>query len=347
MIYQQPLRFRIRRFAALLLLLAFLMTNSVFAQVNTAFYLMPGVESSSLNDGYFDYSSSANKVIEDTVMVVNTGDTPAHLYLYSSDTATANGGGGLDFSTSYGETPTKTGAWINLSESEVTLEPKQQRSVAFTLSIPAGITGEHFVGIVAESAAVSEQQLTESETGGARVNIIQRSAVTIFMNLSETEGEEISFQPQLEMTALEADLSNKYEQAVVAELHNTGNTRVNAQGSLTIRGADGSVVREPMPIELNYFIAGDSMDYRINLDPLDPGEYDATLTLTYEGGTVEQTAHLSVEAEVIPQPTPIPPNTEVIIQSEASIPTWLMVGAGLLIAVVLFQSMILMRSRKG
>lgn len=337
------------RLLALLLfsLLSLVVTSSAFAQGNINFRLQPHpdpAERLSSKNSYFAYDDMpAGTVIKDSVVVVNTGDTVIELYLYPSD-PDVGGNGGLAFPTAYGESATNTGSWLELSETVLTLQPEESRLVPFTFAIPDGISGEFVAGIIAQDAAQSEQE----SDGPINIKVVQRAITSVLVTVAGA----VPLEPELEIQSLEADLSGRF-QVVKALLHNKGNASLRAEGSLIIRDAQDTIVRE-MPLQLGYFVAGGSLDYAINLEPeLDFGEYQTTLTLNYEGGTAEETTNLSLaEPETAKvQVVEADPSQPTIIYQQPAIPTeWLMVGGGLivlLVVVVLFQSMIMMRSRKG
>jgi len=95
-------------------------------------------------------------------------------------------------------------------------------------------------------------------------------------------------------------------------------------------------VAQEIPFQLGYFLAGDTLDYRLIMDPeLPDGEYDATLSLTYLDQSVEQTTRLSIGgAEELPE---VRENASVEQATQSSdLPLWAIV-AGVVVVVVLLM----------
>lgn len=310
-------------------LFTLLVTHPVFAQGGHTFRLMPDPNVTiSSNRAYFVYESSAGTPISDAVVVRNAGNEPIQLALYAADAKTASNGG-VAIGTKLGDVPQGTGAWIQLSESQITLQPEEERSVPFTVQVPEGISpAEYGAAIVAQPADSSQD---EGQSGPVGVNFIPRTAATVLLTIPGSQ----PLQSQLEITSLRAETDTA--QDIIADLRNIGNTGIEkTSGTLNIRDANGTVVQE-IPLQLGYFLAGDELTYRANLDSeLDAGEYDITLSLAYGDQTAEQTTRLSFgqpeDVEVI---TPGAETTlEPVVQP--TIPTeWLIAGAATIVGVLL------------
>lgn len=319
-----------------------------FAQGNLRISLLPDLSvTSSANDSYFVYNSPAGTVVEDTVLVTNSEKSPIELHVYAADVNTASNGGAA-FSTNFGEAPTGTGAWLNLSETRVTLKPKESRAIPFTFTIPPDATaGEYAAAIVAQGADSSETK----QDSGLGINLVPRVAVTMWATIPGP------IEPQLAITSLTAGQS-RTRQVVVANLHNSGNVGLKPQGSLTIREQGSGTPVYEASIQMGYFLAGDLLDYHIKLkDPLAAGEYEATLSLTHQGGTVEwtETLFLSEIEEARPLPVIDENGTSIgeIEQTDEPFPLiWIIAAAiggliiFLLIAMLIIQSMRLKHARR-
>ena len=351
MFYLYFQRFYGRNLIVMVLLgLSLLLTKHVYAQGHTFRLLPDPTVTSSMNNAYFVYNeeTTAQKVIQDSVLVVNTGSEPVRLALYASDATTANNGG-VAIGTQFGDLPSKTGTWLQLSESELTLEPSEQRSVSFTATIPDGVAAGEYAATIVTQEAESSDAAEQSGTFGVR--FIPQAAATVLMTVPGAEG----LQPQLEITQLQTEISNG-RQVVLAELHNTGNDGLdNSEGTLAIRDTAGTVVQE-IPVRLGYFLAGDTLTYRASLDSaLEPGDYDVTLSLASQDQRVEESARLSLAAVeeirevttadevIVVQATPVPP-TAASPESNTFLPTWIFIaGAGGVVFVLLLLILIVMR----
>jgi len=295
--------------------------NPTFAQTGLTFNLSLKSElSDSLQESYFRYEAGAGETIEDVVVVQNLGPEPVQLALYAADAQTADNGG-ITFPNK-DQSASEAGTWLKLTENELTLAPNETREIPFTFAIPAGITGEHAAGIVAQRL-----DLADTSSQGSGVTFIPSVGMTVLVNIAGSVA-----QQQLEITDLSSKTS-RGQQAIIAMLHNSGNVGVRTEGTLTIQQANGTIERE-IPIRLGYFLAGDSLTYPIALDSALPeGEYDITLSLNHEGGNVEQIARLAfsepqeIERRELGAEAPV---------ASPDIPlTWYLIGGGLIIVFIL------------
>jgi hypothetical protein len=264
---------------ALLLLLFFSYASLSFAQ-GIEFSLQPDPDiSSSANTSYFVYDDlKAGTVVEDAIRISNRGQRRLHLTLFASDAATASNGG-ITFPTESGEKASKIGAWLQLSQAELTLEAGETGSVPFRLLIPdeVSVSGEYAAGIVVQEAVEAPQQESHQEAVGTK--LVERAALTV---LARVEGASPQvMQPKLEIASLKGEFGG-IQQVIMAELYNRGNAGSNAQGELTIYSADGELLHT-FPIRLGYILAGDSLTYQLTLaSKLEPAEYEVKLRLDYE-----------------------------------------------------------------
>jgi len=104
---------------------------------------------------------------------------------------------------------------------------------------------------------------------------------------------------------------------------------------------------------MEYFLAGDSLDYYINLrEPLPAGEYEAHLSLTHQAGTVEWTQNIELPElkEVAPLPT-ADENGQMITQPKQVVEQifpieWIIAGAVAIVLVLLLLIIIVWRQLK-
>ena len=288
---------RLLAYVTLFSLLTILTSASIsaFAEANLDVSLFPAAGSSSAKEHYFVYNTPTERVIEDTVVVYNSSEEPLTLHLYSADAVTASQGGAA-FSTNLGEAATRHGTWLTLSENRVTVEPNDGYLVPFTLTIPPdAAAGEYTAFIVTQRADSIETQ----QSSGIGFNLVPRVAIAVWATVPGPTD------PKLEIASLTTGESSR-RQIVVANLHNTGNVGLKPQGRLTIQKPDTGTPVYEAPIQIKYFLAGDSLDYHINLrEVLPAGEYEVYLSLTHQGGTIEQreTLFLNDVEDARPLPT--------------------------------------------
>ncbi|MGB0385734.1 MAG: hypothetical protein ACPGWR_13015 [Ardenticatenaceae bacterium] len=105
-----------------------------------------------------------------------------------------------------------------------------------------------------------------------------------------------------------------------------------------------------MPLQLGYFLAGDTLTYRAGIEPeLAAGDYDIALTLNYQDQTVEQTIRLSLgEAVKVPEVTEdSPPLSPAPAPAAPTIPIeWLIAAGFAVVFVLLFLIIIVWRQLK-
>lgn len=347
-------------FAILFILLTLLGADSVQAQKAHTFRLYPDPAlTTSSNSAYFAHEALPGTIIEESLSVVNPSSEQIHLVLYAADAVTA-ANGGISIGTTLGETPTATGSWLQLTESEVTLEPAQERdkatahSLPFTISIPDNMPpGEYAASIVAQPADALD---TSEQTGPVGVRFIPRTATTILITIPN-EAEEL--QSNLEITSLRAETNND-QQVIVAELSNTGNKGIpKTEGTLTIRETTGTQLHQ-RAVNLAYFIAGDSLSQRLNINPpLAAGEYDVILSLNYEDKTVEQSLRLPIlqptpipTLDTNPPPAPAAPTAtsvfevkgpEIEPEPPSPFPDWLIIAGAVVVLLVFLMLLVIMR----
>jgi hypothetical protein len=301
-----------------------------FAQTGLTFNLsLKSDLSRSVQNSYFHYETGAGTLIEDVVVVQNSGDEPVHLALYAADAQTADNGG-ITFPNK-DQSASDAGTWLKLTENELTLAPNERREVPFTLAIPAGITGEHAAGIVAQRLDLQESTTSQ----GSGVTFIPSVAMTVLVKLAGTVA-----QQQFEISALTSKTS-RGQQAIIANLHNSGNVGLHTEGKLTIQQINGTIERE-IPMRLGYFLAGDTLTYPIALDSALPaGDYDITLSLNHEGGNVQRVARLPFtqpqeikKIELGTEAFTTEPTNQSITLADIPL-TWLLIGGGFIIAFIL------------
>lgn len=307
---------------------ALLLVHPAFAEGGHSFRLQPDPNvTTSSSRAYFVYESTSGSTISDAVLVKNNGGSPITLVLYPSDAITGSSGG-VSIATNLGEAPNKGGTWIQLSESEITLQPDEERSVPFTVNIPDTVSpGEYGATIVTQEADAAEAETQES--GPVGIRFIPRTATSVLLTIPGVE----PLQSQLEIAELRAETDTG--QQIVANLRNIGNDGIEiTQGNLTIRDTNGTVIQD-LPLQLGYFLAGDTLSYRAGIESeLPPGDYDVTLSLTYLDQAVEQTIRLSIGApEQLPE---VREDASVEQTTESSdVPLWVIVAGFSVVAILL------------
>lgn len=142
--------------AVLAALLAAASPGRAWASGGTApsplFAVRPSAEGQTpLPGGHFSYSVPAGAHLADAVVVENLTSTPLTLQLYGADLLALPGGGfGVG---QLGSRPTGAAAWIAVEKPSVTLAPRQQQTVGFTVEVPRStFSGDYAAAVVAQNA---------------------------------------------------------------------------------------------------------------------------------------------------------------------------------------------------
>lgn len=247
---------------------------------------------------YFIYDSTPTAVVEDSVEVRNVGTARGTVDLYPVDAITASSGG-TAFANP-GQKQHDVGAWINLSASQVTLNPGQSLNIPFRVTIPAHVRpGQHGGGILAEDLNQPSQS-AQSRSRTAFLHFQKQEIIGILINLPGTHIE------RLNATHITYDVQSTY-QRVLIDLQNTGTQLLHPTGSFQITDMAGQQLQQA-PLNLDTFLPQTSIAYPfyIQQTTLQPGVYTAKLHLTYEGNH-----SLNYEASIV---VPLPTNNTKIGQ---------------------------------
>lgn len=335
----------------LLLILAIVLIGetAVHAQTPVTFTIEPA----NGDESYFTFQQIGGITATETVTIKNRSDEPLEVLLYPAQAQTANQGG-----LSYGDATSSeqgTAIWLTLPQNRLILAPNESKTVDFILNVPRDtVSGEYVAGIVAEKIVADSQE-------NGLVSFIPRAAVAVVI---EVPGD---WQKGLAVQSITASAENNL-QTITAQLQNTGDTGLKPTGNLTIADLTGQELVN-QPVQIGYFIRQDSMNYIYNLrEQLPDGEYDVTLSLTYDDQTITEKTRLRLEkpnkVQVVsfepttePEPTlvpaiigvvtPEPPEPPVIVENQ--IPTWLyaLIGGLFLVIVLMAGFMVWQQKQKA
>ncbi len=119
----------------------------------------------------FVYTLAEGASKQDQVRISNSGDQPQTIELYAVDGTTTNTGSLA--CRQQVEAKNDVGSWVSLASSEVTLAPKQDTAVDFTVAVPTLATpGEH------DGCLVFQQKNDEGQVTG-NIRILTRQALRI------------------------------------------------------------------------------------------------------------------------------------------------------------------------
>jgi hypothetical protein len=217
----------------------------------------------------FSFAVTPGAIVDDDVAVENYSPTPLALQVYATDALEATGGGfGLLAGTA---TPTGVGTWITLPPGSSTVQVPAKTPtgpgyviVPFTVHVPVGATpGDHAGGIVASLQTVGTNRT------GQRVVLDQRVGTRVFLRVSGT------LAPQLTLTDLRASYAGTVDPvgrgmvAVSYVVHNTGNTDLAVDQSVTVSGPVADTRTAPVP-RIALLLPGSSVAERVEVPGLWP-----------------------------------------------------------------------------
>jgi hypothetical protein len=226
---------------------------------------------------YFTYNSFPGTRIYDSIHITNGGLVRGTISLYPVDAITGEASG--TSMRPQNDKQVDVGAWIKLSQQQVTLNPGQSEEIPFTLTIPLHVRpGQHGGIIVAED--VRQQHFTQSTKGNAAkigIGIQSYIGLGVLVNLPGTIVE------HLDATDISYDAESTHQRLLVA-LANTGTQLLHPSGSLQVTD-DQKQLLQNIPITMDTFLPQTSIDYPVYIQhkALALGKtYTATLHLTYE-----------------------------------------------------------------
>lgn len=181
-----------------------------------------------LTKSWFIYTLEPKAVKKDKVDVINSSNKPIKVKIYPVDAATTQDG-------AFAPEPedkekVDVGAWVTLSKSEVSLGPKETKTIEFTIKIPENVeAGDHMGAIIAQNKEIPE---AEEGTG---MRIATRVGARIYLTVP---GEIIR---KLEFEKFTWKLENR-QITFYLDLANKGNARLLPKGEIEIKNIFGKVV---------------------------------------------------------------------------------------------------------
>jgi len=134
-----------------------------------------------LTQSWFIYELDPGETKEDAVRVINNSEQTVKLHIDALD-------GGISQDGGFGiiddpKNNVDVGSWITLSETEVTLPPRKEKVIKFTLTVPSDTyVGDHFGGFgVYQIEEATEQEIKVAP--GATVKVKTRVGVRMYLTV--------------------------------------------------------------------------------------------------------------------------------------------------------------------
>jgi len=243
--------------------------------------------------GYFISDAAPGRAIEDEVVVRNSGTVAGTVRLFAVDAMTGQNGGS-DFP-SEADPRRDVGNWICIGRTELTLQPDEEQTVAFTITIPDDATaGQHLGGLVALDTVIKQ-----GNPGTLRIDTQTRMVTAVQVNLPGPTIEQ--------MTVGGVSVSGpEGTQVIWLDLRNDGNTMVKPVGTLIVTDATGAKVQD-LPLKLDTFVPHTAIPYPVAVQKraLGAGRYHAKVELTYgTSGVTSYEGDFSITAAQVAQVFP-------------------------------------------
>ncbi|MFJ7266755.1 WxL protein peptidoglycan domain-containing protein [Streptomyces sp. NPDC099050] len=208
---------------------------------------------------HFSYGVTGGATTRDQIAIWNYGGEPLTLSVYASD-AVNTLDGGFDLLPA-GQAPKDAGSWIKLEKDQVTVPPKGNVIVPFTVTVPRDVTpGDHTGGIVASLAAGAQ------DGQGNKVKLDQRVGSRVYVRAAGT------LTPRLEVQQVAASYqgsANPFSEGsatVTYTLRNTGNVRLGARQAVRVNGLFGTSVTASGVKDLGDLLPGTSLTITAKAD---------------------------------------------------------------------------------
>ncbi|MFI5764226.1 WxL protein peptidoglycan domain-containing protein [Streptomyces sp. NPDC051563] len=208
---------------------------------------------------HFSYGVTGGATTRDRIAVWNYGEEPLTLAVYASD-AVNTLDGGFDLLPA-GRAPKDAGSWIKLEKDTVTVPPKGNVIVPFTVTVPREVTpGDHTGGIVASLAAGAQ------DGQGNKVKLDQRVGARVYVRAAGTLTPRLEVQQVAATYAGSANPFSEGSATVTYTLRNTGNVRLGARQAVRVNGLFGTSVTADGAKDLGDLLPGTSLTITAKAD---------------------------------------------------------------------------------
>jgi Bacterial protein of unknown function (DUF916) len=273
---------------------------------------------------YFVRDVAPGQGFSDTVIVSNTGQSSADLFVNAVDALTGVTTGAVYANRQ--DPVRRWGAWVTPSTSEITVQPQSRTPVDFTVHVPPDAQpGDHLAGIAFENAHPQAVGKTLS------VTTVTRSVIGVQLKVSGVTNIHVHLD-QVTLSPLPAD----QQAAVVVRLGNDGLVLAKPHLQVALDGPDG--YHRTMTRMLDTVLPGDTVDYPLPWpDRLAAGTYHTSVTAAVAGMTSPATlsAPVTLVSALVGPPAPTTADPAIASRQEVDHgSSWWIIPAVLLALVV-------------
>lgn len=236
--------------------------------------------------GYFLLEAQPGEQVQQSVGLRNDSPGPLELRIDPVDATTGQRGGA-----SYaipGETPSRTGAWITLTRSTVTLGPGASAVVAFAVAVPADATaGEHLAGLsIAAPPRAGESADAGAGEAAASIDVQTRHVIAVQVNVPGPAEAELVVEgvtPAARPDGLYLEIA----------IENRGRRLTKGEGVITV-GDDFE-----RAFDVDTFVPGTTIAYPVKWDVnAADGEHEAVVELRYGDAVARWTGSFTVGEKI-------------------------------------------------
>ncbi|HEU5318836.1 MAG TPA: DUF916 domain-containing protein [Chloroflexota bacterium] len=229
--------------------------------------------------GYFTVTAQPGETVTLHVLVSNAGSAPATVVLQPVDASSSTGGG---VAYNLPEQPVRgVGAWVELPQTSLMLEPGRATLVPFQVRVPAGTgTGEHVGGLTAFVPTEGGGSAVAGSQPGQQfsVRVQTRTVVAVVVNVPGVR------ETRLAVSGVEVERRPDAAYLVI-RVRNTGNTLAKGQGTVLVNRAGDTTPLISGPIALETTVPGTETTFPIQWTrDLPAGRYQARVELSWDGG---------------------------------------------------------------
>jgi hypothetical protein len=233
------------------------------------------------NIGYFQYTLAPGEHAQDVLVATNESDAPLVLVIRPVRGTTV-GTGGIAFAKDGGG----SAGWISIPDAgTVTIPAKSAVTFPFEVVVPAGtLPGEYVAGFLATpkdppaKVPIAAAQADTKGKSSFKVQVVTQVGVAVMITVPSPDRCEV-------VASSVAQSSDNGRWKLALRLQNTGNVHYKGTGQVVARKAGSDDPMAQQSFKVGYFLAGDTIDYPLYLEPYPPaGDYTIEVSLLGECG---------------------------------------------------------------
>lgn len=231
----------------------------------------------------FIFNLAGGESVEDAVLIVNNTQESKTLLVYATDSQKSSDG---SFACEqFTDSKDGVGNWIQLSKSELTLEPSTNEEIPFTISIPENVD----VGEINGCIMIQEKKATIDNPEASGVSLSFRTGLRVVVTVP---GEQIR---KLEITEFDTSFDGNIIKTKM-NVQNTGNVSIDTDVNIkmnSIIGTEVMNVSNEFPI-----LRGEVSTYNIEIErPFWGGFFTLHPSVSYDPSTDAQIGIENEEAK--------------------------------------------------